>query len=128
MTFQLGSRGKGDAGVHVDDLRSLERNAWIPMEDVAGEIEIALLAGRAIQLDEGHLGLWMTGYDTFLVWARTVVRNQEVIDEADACVEQCWVTGCAVHGNCALQQMADAVKLMTTHLALGEHALGSPIL
>ena len=64
----------------------------------------------------------MAGHDGTLIGGRTITRQQEVVHETQAGVQQRWISRRAVPGDPTLQQMADAIKLVAAGLGLGEHA------
>src|SRR5947209_4057384 len=92
------------------------------MKDVPREIDILAIASRARELDQRHLDLWMSGHNRLLVCTRSVVRNQEIIYETNACVEQRRISRCSIVRNRALQHMPDAVQFVPCSLRVVLHA------
>ena len=64
----------------------------------------------------------MAGNNALLICAVPVVRQQKIIDKANARVEQSAIAGGAIPGDCALQHVANAIKLVAGGLGIVEHA------
>ena len=88
MAFELGPLRERNSAEHVNDVLGLNLPAVVAMQNVSGEINVLALAGRAIKLDQGHLDFRMSGDDGFLIWPRPVIRNNEVVHHACACIHQ----------------------------------------
>ena len=92
------------------------------MQDIAGEVEIALIAGSAVELDQRHFDLWMTGNDGPLVRPRSIPWQQEAVHKLHARLQKSGIAGRTIVCDRGLQQMADAVKLVAGGLRLPLHA------
>ncbi len=99
----------------------------VTVKNVARQIDVFALARRAIKLDQRHLDLRMPGDNCLLVCAGPVVRQQKVVDEANAGIEQSSVAGGAIIGDCALQHVADAIEFVARRLGVIQHAFRFPV-
>ena len=102
------------------------RSRSTPLEQIAGEIQIAAVAGGAVQLDQRHFEFRMPRKRGPLPRAEVL---HHIIGEADAHIEQLAAARGAVIGDGGLDQVAHAVKLVrAVHFgeALGR-ALAGPV-
>ena len=94
----------------------------VAVKDVPGQIQLTLVPGDTIKLDQRQLDLRMPGNDR-LFWGGPVIRHQEVVDETDAGVEQFAVAGRPVVCNRSLQHVSDVIKFVPGRLRFREHSL-----
>ena len=118
--------GERRAAEHVDGAAFGKLRALVSLQDVAGEIELPFVAGDAVELDQSKFDLRVPGDDR-LLGRGTVVRNQEVVHEADAGIQQSAVAGAAVIGNRGLQHVPETVEFVAGGLGLRRHAIGDAI-
>src|SRR5439155_871217 len=88
------------------------------MKDVPREVDILAIAGRPGELYQGHLNLWMPRHDGLLVCTWSVVRNQKIIYESNAGIEQGRISRCPIVCNRSLQHMADAIQFVPCRLGV----------
>ncbi len=121
MTFQLGPRGEGSSAEHVNRSPLWEFHARVPLQDVAGEVELPFVARDPVQLNQRQFNFRMPRNNR-LLGRGTVVGQEKVVHEADARVEQLAVASSPIVSNCALQHVTDVVEFVSGGLGWCEHA------
>ena len=97
------------------------------MENIAGEVDVLAFPRGAIELDERHLDFGVAGDNTHLIRTGAIVRNKEIVDEANAGIEKSLVARGAIVGDGSLKQMADAIELVPGGLGWILHAQRLPV-
>src|SRR6185312_5418745 len=117
VALQFGARREGRAAEHVDGAAFGKLCALVSLQNVSSEIELSLVASDPVKLDQSEFDLRVTGNDR-LPGRGTIVRNKEVVDEADAGIQQLAVASAAVIGNRGLQHVSETIELVAGGLGL----------
>ena len=121
MSLHLGPCRKRSPTEHVNGAAFRQLNARIPPEDVAREVQLSLVPGDAVQLNQTHFDFRMPRYDG-LSRGGSVIGNEEVVDKADSGIQQPAIPGCPIVCNRALEHVPDVVQLVPRRLGLRKHS------
>src|SRR3954452_203943 len=117
MAFQFRPLGKRRSRKHVDGSALWQVDPLISLQDVAGQVELPLVARDSIQFDQRHLDFRMSRHDRPLR-SSTIVRDQEVVNKSNTGLNQLTVARTTVIRNCTLQQVTYVVQFVPGRLGL----------
>jgi hypothetical protein len=89
-----------------------EESVTTPINEVAGLVQVPLVSGFAVQLDQCSLDLGMTTDAIDLAWLDAHSGDEAVCHPAGN-LEQAGLSSGSVQGDCSLDQVSGAVQLVS---------------